>query len=213
MKKFLISGAAALVLMNTGAVSAADLPARKGVVSAPIVYAPAFTWTGFYAGLNGGYGFGSFTGTASPLLRDPSGFVGGGQLGYNYQINQFVVGVEGDLQYVDAKANGRGGLSYGRLDYFGTIRARGGVAFDRALIYATAGYAFGKATAATAVLADSNMHNGYAVGAGVEYAITNNWSAKLEYLYTSFEKKTYLAPGTTAGLDFSTVRGGVTYRF
>ncbi|MCU0884663.1 MAG: porin family protein [Beijerinckiaceae bacterium] len=211
MKKFLISGAAALVaLMGAGAASAADLPARKGVVSAPIVYAPAFTWTGFYAGLNGGYGFGSFTGTASPLLRDPSGFVGGGQLGYNYQINQFVVGLEGDLQYSDMKSTS---FVNGRLDYFGTIRARGGVAFDRAFIYATAGYAFGKATAKTAGLSDSNIHNGYAVGAGVEYAITNNWSAKVEYLYTSLEKKTFFAPGTTAGLDFSTVRGGVNYRF
>jgi outer membrane immunogenic protein len=215
MKKILVSGVAALAALSSGIAFAADLPSRRGVVSEPpIVRAPVFTWTGFYAGVNGGYSFGGFTGTAAPLLRDPAGFTGGGQIGYNHQIGQFVIGVETDLQFSDVKGGGTAPIARGRLDYFGTLRARGGIAFDRAFIYATAGYAYGNAKVTqVGGLTDANFHNGWTAGAGIEYALGQNLSLKGEYLYTSLEKKTFFAPGTTGGLDFHTVRAGVNYRF
>lgn len=147
----LLAATAALGLAASNA-QAADLPSRYSP-AASYNALPVFTWTGFYAGLNAGYGwnvgdsrfydptFGSIPG------RRHGGFVGGAQAGYNYQFGMFVAGVETDLQYA---AVGNKGASYGTTYYpgdsdgfFGTIRARAGVAFDRALVYGTAGFAYG----------------------------------------------------------------------
>ena len=119
-----------------------------------IAAVPLFTWTGFYVGVNAGYGWNtndSITiGGVTFDTDDDGGFVGGAQVGYNYQIGSFVVGLEGDIQYADFGGNDRfdfdddGILDDGfdRSDWFGTVRARAGVAFDRALIYATGGFAY-----------------------------------------------------------------------
>ena len=180
MKKILLSSVALLGL--TAGAFAADLPSRRA--PAPYVAVPVFTWTGFYVGVNAGYGFsdnddnglGSFssngTGQISGLPRyvgtvstansseGRDGFVGGGQIGYNYQIGNFVVGLEADIQYADlggGKSNGNvvtlsPGLpdfipavnqSFGGLDYFGTVRGRVGYAWDRLLVYGTGGFAYG----------------------------------------------------------------------
>src|SRR5215210_3500901 len=131
MKKILLSSVALLGL--SAAAVAADLPSRR-VAPAPYVAVPVFTWTGFYVGVNAGYGFsdndrnglgafqavpGSLSGTYNAanfagtvtqgaLDRDNSGFVGGGQIGYNYQIGHFVIGIEADLQFADLN-NSRSG--------------------------------------------------------------------------------------------------------
>lgn len=101
MKKTTLVGALALGLLSTSAF-AADLPSRKMAPAAPVTYAPAFAWTGFYVGANAGYGFGQIS-KAGTLFNDPAGFVGGGQIGYNYQMNNIVFGLEGDLQYADLR--------------------------------------------------------------------------------------------------------------
>src|SRR4051794_12089266 len=131
MKKLLLSSVALLGL--SAAAFAADLPSRR-VAPAPYVAVPVFTWTGFYVGVNAGYGFsnndrnslGSFQATSGSLTaplntyagtvttdglnnRNNDGFVGGGQIGYNYQIGSFVIGVEADLQFADMnKSNSNG---------------------------------------------------------------------------------------------------------
>src|SRR5689334_5790795 len=133
-----LSGTAALALVASAA-QAADLPSRYS--PAPVYSTvPVFTWTGFYAGLNAGYGWS----TGTSRFYHPAfgyvgggrhrGFVRGGQVGYNYQYGMFVIGAETDIQYA---AVGNKGASYGRVyypgssdGYFGTIRARAGVAFD-----------------------------------------------------------------------------------
>src|SRR5689334_22277293 len=106
MKKILLSSVALLSL--TAGAMAADLPSRRA--PAPIVAAvPVFTWTGFYVGVNAGVGFNNgndndivFGGTTIfGDSNDDASFVGGGQVGYNYQFGSFVVGVEGDLQWAD----------------------------------------------------------------------------------------------------------------
>jgi outer membrane immunogenic protein len=147
----LLAATAALAIAASTA-HAADLPGRYS--PAPAYNAlPVFTWTGFYAGLNAGYGWNAGDsryydpafGTVSG--RRGGGFVGGAQAGYNYQFGMFVAGAETDLQYA---AVGNKGASYGTIYYpgesdgfFGTIRARAGVAFDRALVYGTGGFAYG----------------------------------------------------------------------
>lgn len=224
MKKYLLSSVAALGLVAAGAASAADLPSRKGPVVAPI-YAPIFTWTGFYVGVNAGYGFGNYDvkGAATNTLGDPDGFIGGGQVGYNYQIGQIVLGLETDLQYSDMKSsrvNVIGGTNKGELEYFGTVRGRVGYAFDRFLPYVTGGFAYGQNKVTISGLgisaSDDNTHYGYTVGAGLEYAFTNNLTAKIEYLYTDLGEKRYftnLGVNQKIGNDFSVVRAGLNYKF
>ncbi|MGO4704147.1 outer membrane protein, partial [Microvirga sp. 2MCAF38] len=155
MKKILLSSVA--LLGFTAGALAADLPSRRA--PAPIIpVIPAFTWTGFYVGVNAGFGWNSsnddnvfvpgvgFVGNGG----SNGGFVGGGQIGYNYQVGQFVIGAETDLQYADLGHRnndvfvGTFGFNNKSSDnYFGTVRVRAGYAFDRALIYATGGFAYG----------------------------------------------------------------------
>jgi outer membrane immunogenic protein len=219
MKRLLIASTA-LVAFSAGAL-AADLPVRSE--PAPFVpMAPAFTWTGFYAGVNAGFAWGDFTGTGGRLFDDADGFVGGGQLGYNVQFGQFVVGLESDLQWTNFEADrlATTALPVGsdaQLDWFGTTRARAGVAFDRTLVFGTGGLAYGGAEVALpGIASDDNTHVGWSLGAGVEHAFTNNLTAKVEYLYTDLDDESYNlgAQGTpSAGAEFSTVRGGLNYKF
>lgn len=225
------AAAAALLVVGASASSAADLPTRQYAPPAPFVAAPAFTWTGFYAGVNAGYGFennrnrnrNTYYGVTGPVYYGSSGsrggFVGGGQLGYNYQFTPgsgLVVGVETDLQYAGIGRNRKTYVSgspyaYGSSgssgNYFGTVRGRLGYAFDRFMVYGTGGFAYGDvgrdqtyygAPLATAtypyVGKKRGTQTGYAVGGGIEYAFTNHLSAKVEGLYVSLgsgSKNTY----------------------
>ena len=246
MRKALVSallGSAAAFFAVSGA-GAADLPSRA---PPPIIAAvPIFTWTGFYVGLNAGYGFGTnddafvILPNGVPISTgggDNGGFVGGGQVGYNYQIGQFVIGLEADIQYADMTQDagtfflpgtalfGVGGGS--SLDYFGTIRARAGFAFDRALIYATGGFAYGGGDRVTCSIgvffADcgDDSSTGWTVGGGVEYAITNNFTVKLEGLYVNldrggndvFDPITGVIFPAQENIEFGVVRAGLNYKF
>ena len=211
MKKILLSSVALLGLA-TGAM-AADLPSRRA--PAPIIAAvPVFTWTGFYVGVNAGYGWNAndsiTVGGLTFDLDDEGGFVGGAQAGYNYQIGSFVVGLEGDIQYADFGGDDRFDFDgdgildddFNTSDWFGTVRARAGVAFDRALIYATGGFAF------------ADNATGWTVGGGLEYAFTNNLSAKIEGLYVNLDQDDNF-PGLDLDNDaeFGVVRAGLNFRF
>lgn len=211
MKALLLTAATFLGL--TAAASAADLSART--VDFP-VSVPVFTWNGFYVGVNAGYGWADSFDVTLPngaVVRanseDDGGFIGGAQIGYNYQIGSIVVGIEGDIQYADL-----GGatyivapgtvISYDNSDWFGTFRARAGVAFDRVLVYANGGFAF------------ADNRTGWTVGGGVEYAVTNNLSLKVEGLYVNLQDDDFTFGGINyrgGDSDFGVVRAGLNYRF
>jgi outer membrane immunogenic protein len=223
-----------------GSAFAADLPSRTVVPVAPVVV-PIFTWTGFYAGLNAGYGWNTtdndyYDPQTGVLYKEDSsdgGFVGGGQLGYNYQFGQFVGGVEVDVQYADLSSSDRHEYGpptdYARrqdgLDWFGTVRARLGFAFDRALIYATGGFAFGGGGDDNNYYADYYYHDdgqdtatGWTVGGGVEYAVTDSLTAKVEGLYVNLgkddkESGTLNPYEKQKDNEFAVVRGGINYKF
>jgi len=215
----LLAGTAAIALAASAA-SAADLPIRSAPPAPMIAAVPLFTWTGFYVGVNAGYGWqgsddnsifvpaGTFvtapaaSGVVTFGDNEGDGFVGGGQIGYNYQIGQFVVGLEADLQYADL--GGDNGTAFvpagfpasfvpagtaGGLEWLGTVRARFGVAFDRALIYATGGFAYGGGDDNNGfngfVNDNDDVRTGWVVGAGVEYAFTNNVTLGLEGLWVN----------------------------
>jgi outer membrane immunogenic protein len=218
MKRIVL--AALMAGVATGAV-AADLPTRKEPMAPAPVYQPAFTWGGLYVGVNGGFGFADLGNTN---FGNPSGGVIGGTLGYNWQMGQFVVGAEGDFDYGFMKADNtfaNGTNSY-QTNWITTERLRLGYAMDRALFYVTGGYAgvSTQASIADNVNSFAGTQNGWrsggALGAGIEYAFTNNISVKAEYLWLPMEDKTYWA-GTpdqeTNHMDLSLARIGLNYKF
>jgi outer membrane immunogenic protein len=211
MKIFARMGLAASALLITSATFAADLPAKKQA-PAPMSQSMsrAFSWNGVYGGFNGGYGSGNFTSDGKGAFGSPSGGLLGLTAGYNYQMpNNWVVGLEGDIAMGNIKSSGNTGSS--ELRYFNTLRGRLGYATDRILPYVTAGYAGGTTHDDTGSTSDT-YHHGWTAGAGLEYAITDNWSVKGEGLYVRLEDKTY-PNGGNSGADLGIARIGLNYRF
>ena len=209
MKKVLL---AALMAGVASSAMAADLPTRKAP-PAPMSYAPpAYSWTGFYVGVNGGWGGTSGGGN----LGSPTGGLVGGTVGYNYQIGQFVAGLEGDWDWADINKSGVNGVVgpyRNKVDELVTARARAGYAIDRALLFVTAGYAGAEdKVSIPSGVSSTDWRSGGAIGGGVEYAFTNNISAKVEYIYAPLQNKTY-AIGAKSNLDLSLVRAGLNYKF
>ena len=218
MRKYLISAASLLAL--SASALAADLPSRRA--PAPVAELPIFTWTGFYVGVNAGYGFSdnahrpTCTPACAPtpsLNTDRGGFVGGGQVGYNQQIGRYLAGIETDIQYTDigrtVAGAAPGALAYSatqRLDYLGTLRARVGLVMDRVLVFATGGLAYGDVglaqttvfPGATYAVASTRTEVGYAAGGGVEYGFTPNLTGKAEALYYDLGRRRLSGPATPA---------------
>jgi len=196
IRRFLLSTTALLAVAGSGL--AADLPYREP----PPVYTPPvpiFTWTGVYLGGQLGYGWGadSFTvfAPASAFYGQkftPNGIVGGAHVGYNLQLSQIVLGLEGDVEGTGYNtAFNSGVITLGtRLPVQGSIRARLGFALDRVLLYATGGVAFTGFTHTYSSFLGydtvNSAHAGWTVGGGLEYAVTNNWSVRAEYRYSDF---------------------------
>ena len=212
-----------LVALGTAAASAADLPRRSTPVYPDPVYAPAsaYSWNGLYAGGTVGYGFGSFTETS--VYSTANGINLGATLGYNYQSGNLVVGAESDLSYTNfqSKKSIASVSAKASASPLFTLRGRLGMTVDRALIYATAGYAGTDVktqlvdTGAPALFDDSHWHHGFVLGGGIEYAITRQFSAKAEYLYATFDKHNDFsgADATHVALHQNIIRAGLNYHF
>jgi outer membrane immunogenic protein len=274
MKKFLSAAVTGIALV-AGSAFAADLPNRVTAPIAPPVYAPVFTWTGVYVGINAGgaWNSGNRCLTAFGFNGQPAGgpvagytnwpisycgnsggssrFVGGGQVGYNYQLGAIVFGLEADIDYLGSKnQSNTGQFFYGdpagpdaagvaggandpysgyyqvysnrnNNNFLGTVRLRAGYAMDRALLFVTGGLAFGGGgsssyvaywaqpqavggpTGAAAAFYGSSTGGGgtragWTIGGGVEYAVTDNWTVKFEYLYANFGSGKGLAVGPSS---------------
>lgn len=214
--KFLASALAAATLLAAAPAFAADLPQPYPTKAPPVAVAPAFSWTGFYLGANTGYSWGSGKGGISDL--DPQGWLGGGQVGFNYQFgNNVVLGAEADLQGSNITDSAIDGVwdPRSKMDYFGTVRGRIGYAFDNVMPYFTGGLAWGhnEITNRDLGISSDNTHVGWTVGGGLEYALSNNWTVKAEYLYMDLGDEYYSSIGEDAGLKTSTARIGVNYKF
>lgn len=215
---------------------AADLPIKAPV--APV--AVATTWTGFYLGIAGGYGWGStrhtneITGINSGVDDGLKGGIVGLTYGYNWQTGPFVLGLEGDISWADINDtfhdnNGSGFCTIGscmtKVHWLGTDRLRLGYAWDRFLVYGTAGVAYGavEATIAEPVVAlftdETHTRAGWTAGGGIEGKLWDHWSAKVEYLYVDLGDQhgyQFIAPPNTGErvlARFSMVRAGLNYHF
>jgi outer membrane immunogenic protein len=209
------------LLAPAGMAAAADLyPASYYRAPSPAYAVPLFTWTGFYVGLNGGGAFGSSTWDTAGSINTSGGLVGG-TVGYNYQINHFVVGAEADIDWAGISGTTTTAACPAGCktsdSWLSTIRGRVGYAADRFLPYFTGGAALGNIDATTGPLTTSASNAGWTVGAGLEFAFTPSWSAKAEYLYVNLGKFNcgFNCGGLTDNVSFSAniVRGGINYRF
>ena len=211
-------GTAALSLACTSGALAADMPTKAARYAAP----SAFNWTGFYAGVNAGYGWASTSVSGFSGSSNLNGFVGGGQIGYNWQgASPLVLGIEADFQGTgQSRSDTALGITVDqKLPWFGTVRGRVGYAFDRAMIYATGGLAyldykmtvsgFGVSASSSATKA------GWTAGAGVEWMLWDRWSTKLEYLYidTGDTSVTLFGVPFTGRAKDNIVRVGLNYHF
>ncbi|MGH6818346.1 MAG: outer membrane protein [Methylovirgula sp.] len=238
VRAYIIAGVASLVLAS-GA-WAADLPNAKG----PPRYTPpppTFSWTGVYVGVNAGYGGGhqrfdaygpGYLGGASIPIN---GFLGGGQVGFNYEIPgwsiagaNFVVGGETDFDGSTASGSQQTlappavtGPVNAKLNWLGTARARLGLAFGNVLPYVTGGFAYAHESLsqpAPAAWSIGATPTGWTAGAGIEYAFAHNLSVRAEYLYVDLSKVSGGIPGDPAG-EFQThptlnvVRAGLDWKF
>jgi outer membrane immunogenic protein len=222
MRKFLLAGAA--VLASAVAANAADLrlaPAPVMPTKAPPFAPPVFDWTGFYVGVNGGGGFGHSWSDLTGGFHTSGGVVGG-TVGYNAQFRQWVLGFEGDIDWSDigGTSNAAGCPGCGvQNNWLGTARGRVGYAFGNFLPYVTGGLAVGDVNAtAPGFSGQTNTQVGWAAGGGVEYALTRNWSAKLEYLHVDlgrFDCNVNCGGTPTDNVSFhdNLVRGGINFRF
>jgi len=203
-----------------GAASAADLGRRNVIpMQAPSFYVP-YNWTGFYLGINGGGAWG--TSDWSLISVDISGGLIGGTIGYNWQLGQFVYGLEADFDWASIRGSNSGAPCVTTCDtrnsWLGTTRARIGYAFDRFMPYITGGIAFGDVRASSAGFGTSTHDNvGWTVGGGLEGAIAGLWTAKIEYLYVDLGDNNCpagaCAPASNVDFRTNIVRAGLNYRF
>ena len=207
----------ALALLASAHTARAD-EASRPVYKSPSTGAPYFTWTGFYLGANGGFGLSDKT--------NASGFVDGGTVGYNVQMGNFVIGFEGDYDWSSIRASSTAGLCAASAtgcqtsnNWIATVRGRIGYAFDRYLPYFTGGLAYGNVKTTADFGTDAGNRTGYVIGAGLEYAITNHWTAKIEYIYANLSDRdcggNCGAPPTPLASDFkqNLFRLGLNYKF
>jgi outer membrane immunogenic protein len=190
-----VIGAAALAVVSQGAF-AADM----GIPGAafPVVI-PGFNWTGFYVGAHGGYG----SGTIGQFK--PQGGFGGAQIGYNYQIYNFVLGIELDAAGAGLSQTLNPSVGFipvsttVKNDGLATLRARLGGAVGPVLIYGTAGSgaAHGNASVTALGLSASGdaTHSGWSAGGGVEWAFQPNWTTKIEYIHYGLGSANYPLTG------------------
>ena len=223
MRKFLLASAA-FALAFAAAANAADLqraPPPVMPTKGPPFVSPVLDWTGFYVGVNGGGGWGHSWSDLTGGFHTSGGVVGG-TAGYNAQFGSWVLGLEGDLDWSDVggTSNAAGCPGCGvQNDWLGTARGRVGYAFGNFLPYVTGGLAVGDVNAtAPGFTGQTNTQVGWAAGAGAEYALSRNWSAKLEYLHVDLGRfdcnvNCGGTPTDNVSSHENLVRGGINFRF
>ena len=233
MKSLLVVLAAIAAFGFVGSASAADMPVKA--VKAPV--AVGYNWTGFYIGVNGGYGWGRESYGENTILpcppcvpvdHSPTGGIFGGQAGYRWQINQFVLGLEGSWDWANLRssvATFPGGIETFKIRSIYSATGQAGLALDRWLLYVKGGWA-GATTnfqvVATGLGADhSQTANGWTVGAGIDYAVWQNLILGVEYDHFDLDYSSFTTPegpvtdivANTSRLKIDQVVARLSYKF
>lgn len=228
----------ALVVLSAGAFASSAVAADQPIVKAkPVVKAPsvsvapaAASGISVYAGVHVGYGWSTFSATPAIESLSPTGWLGGFQLGANMQHGNIVFGLEGDLSLADIHGRATGALggvaasSTVRHNLLATFGGRVGYSLGRTLPYIKAGGAWTEYkwsfVSAGATLTETHDRFGWMLGAGIEQAVTDSLSAKLEFNYLDFGRRTetftpgaLVVPATPVGIYVRTVKLGLNYRF
>ena len=216
--------AAAAMVASVSLASAADM--RPAYKAAPVA-APMYNWSGFYSGIHAGYAWGDANASVAGLASsgDVDGFFGGGQIGWNWQASgsPWVWGFEADIAFsnIGDSSTAAGVTVESDVELFGTVRGRLGYAVDRALWYITGGLAWANNEISVVApginVSSSNTHIGWTIGGGLEWAIADAWTAKIEYLYMDFGSENYftsiLGTPLSVDADIHTVKIGLNYRW
>ena len=234
MKFKTLVASVAFSVLGTAVAGAADMPMKAPPPPPPL---PVFSWTGFYVGGNIGGAWSRNTWTDTILLTNfnnggnNGAFIGGGQVGVNYQVNNFVIGGEWDFDWAGNHNNGNGVITpagtivvTNNNRWITTLAARFGVAVDHWLFYGKAGGGWVGNNGLTITNLNTgvsltcgsfstltncgNNTGGWLLGAGFEYAFTNNWTVKLEYDYLGLGNRTFVVPATAAILPGDTFTSG-----
>jgi outer membrane immunogenic protein len=233
MRRLSLAGFGLLtVLAMPVAATAADMPLK----AAPPALPPAFSWTGFYLGgeVGGVWANGSLYDSLHgfDVSTSHDGFIGGADLGFDYQFNNFVLGVESNFDWTSLSATGAGvaipgiGTLQGSANtkWITTVAGRFGLAYNQMLFYGKAGVGWVGNTATItnlttgASLSASNTRTGGLLGVGAEWAFNPNWSAKIEYNYIHLDSWNFSGPiipadTWTVHRNVETLMVGINYRF
>ncbi|HEY4193363.1 MAG TPA: outer membrane protein [Mesorhizobium sp.] len=193
--------AAALGLLAFAGVPAfaADVVSEEPPAPAPVAELPLASWAGPYAGINLGYGFSGRTDDGGNRFKT-DGFIGSGFVGYNWQMDNFVLGAEGELGYNGVK--GGNDLSESKSGFEGSLRARLGYAVTpEILLYGTAGGAGQSLKVSDATGSDKNSMFGWTAGVGTDIKLTDNIFGRVEYRYTDYGSKDFTTPLGTRDVD------------
>lgn len=234
MKSAIVAAVAASSLFVAGNALAADAVVYDQA-PAPVAAAAPYDWTGLYLGVHAGITTGDFDYEAGPaggpaLLGasvSGSGFIGGAQIGYDWQSGPWVFGALADIAFsnheasLSASLGGIGIEAESQLNYLGTVRGRVGYAFDRVLFYGHGGFAYGETEqtieiGGVEVYNDSTGRTGWTIGAGLEYALTDRISFGTEYSYVDLgDEEIYSDPTTFVDEDvsFHTIKAVINFRF
>lgn len=223
MKKLLLG-----LLATSGICMAAPAMAADYLPPEPVP--TVYDWSGFYVGAHLGYGWGDSDNDASNGAQwstDIDGIIGGLHLGYNFQIDSFVIGLEGDFDLTDIDGSdscpNAAFTCSTDIDYVGTVRGRLGFAIDQVLLYGTGGVAFTKAAFAN----DNGAGNrdtkkdteiGFVAGGGIEFAAADNFTVRVEGLYYDFNGFNFAwsndgGVSYDSDVNFVVVRAGFSYNF
>lgn len=224
MKKFLLVTSSLIALGAAAPAGAADLAARPYTKAPPMV-AAVYDWTGFYIGVNGGWGSSrnSWDSVAPNLLvgpegsHDATGGTVGGQVGYRWQAGTFVFGLEAQGNWADFSGSNQSQIfalrNHTNVDAFGLFTGQIGYAVNNVLLYVKGGaavtantYRINTLGGALAGVTGDDTRWGGTIGAGLEYAFAPNWSVGVEYNHLFMQDKTYSFTNATTGAFFGNDR-------
>jgi outer membrane immunogenic protein len=246
MNRLLLGSVILVALMATPSANAADIYRGPPPAPPPPVVVPLYNWTGFYVGGNigGAWRHDDFTDTLFGVNFDDGDnrgvFIGGGQVGFNYQFfNNFVLGAEFDFDWAANNNDTSNTIftAFGPLQttannrWISTLAARFGWALDRWLLYGKAGGGWvgndnftvtNTQTGASFNFSNNSNNTGWLVGVGTEWAFAGNWAARLEYDYLGLNSRTFNGDGlvfpvndtfNSDNRNVQMVTFGINYRF